>query len=111
MRDVASPDKFVLIPLGAGALKPDSGTETAVVANQRTVTRDGQIAEIVTWVSTCKGKRGSFVMRVGFEHIKPGNGFPHRHRRLEIGSWDGCVRGDHRRGRVANAWVDSDPGP
>jgi hypothetical protein len=103
---VASPDKFVLIPLGAGALKPDSGTETAVVANQRTVTRDGQIADIVTWISTCKGKRGSFVMRVRIEHVEPGNGF-----HIGTGTWrfvrgTGAYAGMTGGGRVANAWVD-----
>src|SRR5262245_32959702 len=50
----ASVGKFELLPLSPGALEPDSGTEAAVVANQRVVTRDGETAQIVTWVSTCK---------------------------------------------------------
>ena len=97
--------KFVLTPLGPGALKPDSGTETAVVANQRVVTRDGQRAEIVTWVTTCKGKRGSFVLRVRIEHIDAGNGF-----HIGTGTWrfvrgTGAYAGITGGGRVANAWV------
>lgn len=101
----ASSLKFVLTPLGAGALKPDSGTETSVVANQRTVTRDGQTANIVTWISTCKGKRGSFVMRVRIEHVDAGNGF-----HIGTGTWrfvrgTGAYAGITGGGRVANAWV------
>ena len=69
------PSRFVLTPYGAGALEPDSGTETAVVAKQRTVTRDGQTAQIVTWISTCKGKRGSFVVRSRMEYVDAGNGY------------------------------------
>ena len=102
----AASAKFVLTPLGAGALKPDSGKETSVVANQRTVTRDGQRAEIVTWISTCKGKRGSFVLRVRIEHIDAGNGF-----HIGTGTWrfvrgTGAYAGITGGGRVANAWVD-----
>ena len=101
----AHPAKFVLTPYGAGALEPDSGTETAVVANQRTVTRDGQTAQIVTWISTCKGKRGSFVMRVRIEHVDAGNGF-----HIGTGTWrfvrgTGAYAGITGGGRVANAWV------
>ncbi len=101
----ASSLKFVLTPLGAGALKPDSGTETSVVANQRTMTRDGQTANIVTWISTCKGKRGSFVMRVRIEHVDAGNGF-----HIGTGTWrfvrgTGAYAGITGGGRVANAWV------
>jgi hypothetical protein len=99
--------KFVLTPRGAGALKPDSGKETSVVANQRAVTRDGQTADIVTWVTTCKGKRGSFVLRVRIEHIDAGNGF-----HIGTGTWrfvrgTGAYAGITGGGRVANAWVDS----
>jgi hypothetical protein len=101
-----APLKFVLTPLGTGALKPDSGSETSVVANQRTVTRDGQTANIVTWISTCKGKRGSFVMRVRIEHVDAGNGF-----HIGTGTWrfvrgTGAYAGITGGGRVANAWVD-----
>jgi hypothetical protein len=100
----AHPLKFALTPLGAGALKPDSGKETAVVANQRTVTRDGQTANIVTWISTCKGKRGSFVMRVRIEHVDAGNGF-----HIGTGTWrfvrgTGAYAGITGGGRVALAF-------
>ena len=100
------PLKFVLTPYGAGALEPDSGTETAVAANKRIVTRDGQTAHVITWISTCKGKRGSFVMRVRIEHVDAGNGF-----HIGTGTWT-FVRGTDAYagitggGRVANAWVE-----
>ena len=97
--------KFVLTPLSPGRLNPDSGTETSVVANKRVVTRDGQRAEIVTWVTTCKGKRGSFVLRVRIEHIDAGNGF-----HIGTGTWrfvrgTGVYAGITGGGRVANAWI------
>jgi len=103
----ASSFKFVLTPLAAGALKPDSGKEASVVASQRVVTRDGQRAEIVTWVTTCKGKRGSLVLRVRIEHIDAGNGF-----HIGTGTWrfvrgTGSYAGITGGGRVANAWVES----
>ena len=100
-----SGQKFELIPQSSGSLRPDSGPTTSVVANQRTVTRDGQSAEIVTWVSTQKGKRGSFVVRARIEHIDAGNGF-----HIGIGTWrfvrgTGAYAGMKGEGRVANAWI------
>jgi hypothetical protein len=100
----ASSLKFVLTPMSPGGLKSDSGKEASVVANQRVVTRDGQRAEIVTWVTTCKGKRGSFVLRVRIEHIDPGNGF-----HIGTGTWrfvrgTGAYAGITGGGRVALAF-------
>jgi hypothetical protein len=58
--------KFVLTPVQAGALEPDSGTVSPAVANYvpRTVVRDGQAVEIykpVVWTLT--GKRGTLSVR------------------------------------------------
>jgi hypothetical protein len=102
----ASFGKFVLTPLQAGALERDSGTETSV-SNERVVMRDGQRVEIVNWVTTCKGKRGSFVIRARIEHVEAGNGY-----HVGIGTWR-FVRGTGRYaqmtggGRVANAWLEN----
>lgn len=101
-----SGQKFVLTPLSAGPLESDSGTSTSVVANQRTVTRNGQTAQIVNWVTTQKGKRGSFVVRARIEHIDAGNGF-----HIGPGTWTfvrgtGVYAGLSGGGRVANAWSD-----
>jgi hypothetical protein len=97
---------FVLEPLQAGVLKYDSGTETGSVASERVVIRDGQEVRIVNWISTFKGRRGTFVLRVRIEHLDAGNGF-----HIGTGTW-AFVRGTGRYarlgggGRVANAWVE-----
>ena len=99
--------KFVLFALSAGPLESDSGAVTGPgPANQRTVTRDGQPAQIVTWVSTQKGKHGSFVVRARIEHIDAGNGF-----HIGTGTWKfirgtGAYAGATGGGRVANAFID-----
>ena len=101
-----SGQKFVFTPLSAGPLESDSGTVTGPgPANQRTVTRDGQPAQIVTWVSKQKGKHGSFVVRARIEHIDAGNGF-----HIGTGTWKfvrgtGAYAGLTGGGRVANAWI------
>jgi hypothetical protein len=104
----ASFGKFVLTPLQAGPLKPDSGTETAV-SNVRVVRRNGERVKITDWVTTLKGKRGSFVIRAQIEHVDAGNGY-----HAGTGTWK-FVRGTGRYaritggGRVGNVWLDSGP--
>ena len=101
-----SSGRFVLTPVGARKLGTDSGTETSVVRSQDIVVRQGQSAKIVTWVTTAKGKQGSFVLRVRIEHIDAGNGF-----HIGTGTWT-FVRGTGKYadatggGRVANAWSE-----
>jgi hypothetical protein len=97
--------KFVLSPLSPGALKPDSGTETSTYTSH-VVVRDGQRVEIANWVTTCKGKRGNFVLRVRIEHIDAGNGF-----HIGTGTWTfargtNAYAGITGGGRVANARID-----
>jgi hypothetical protein len=105
----ASFGKFVLTPLQAGALEPDSGTETSSVSSERAVLREGQSVKIVNWVTTCKGKRGSLVIRVRIEQVEAGNGYY-----VGTGTWK-LVRGTGRYaqitggGRVGNAWVEGGP--
>jgi hypothetical protein len=105
---VASPTsflKFVLSPLSPGGLQADSGTETSTYTSH-VVVRDGQRVEIANWVTTCKGKRGSFVLRVRIDHVGAANGF-----HIGTGTWK-FVRGTDAYagitggGRVANAWID-----
>jgi hypothetical protein len=102
----ASFGKFVLTPLQAGALGPDSGTETSSVSSERVVMRAGQTVKIVNWVTTCKGRRGSFVFRARIEQVEAGNGY-----HVGTGTWK-IVRGTGRYaqitggGRVANAWLE-----
>ena len=66
--------KFVFASLQAGVLKRDSGTEQSVVAKERSVVRDGQSVKVVTWVSTAKGKHGTFVIRERIDNVDAGNG-------------------------------------
>jgi hypothetical protein len=98
----SSTGTFVFEPLGAGAVKYDSGRESSVIAGRRSVTREGQSAEIVTWVTTCEGKRGSLVFRARIEHVDAGNGY-----QVGTGTWDvvrgtGAYAGITGGGRVAN---------
>ena len=37
--------------------------------------RDGQSVKVVTWVTTAKGKQGTFVIRARINHVDAGNGF------------------------------------
>ena len=104
-----SSGRFVLTPVQTGAtgeIELDSGTETSVIRNRRFVVRQGQSVEIVTWITTAKGKHGTFVLRVPIEHIDAGNGF-----HIGTGTWTfvhGTGEYAHARGvgRVANAWSE-----
>jgi hypothetical protein len=78
---------FVLTPLQAGALKRDSGTQTAGSSSARTVMREGQRVEIYDTVGTLKGKLGSLVIRLRTEYVDGGNGY-----HVGTGTWR-VVRG------------------
>lgn len=66
--------KFVFTPLQAGALQRDTGTETSHWS-ERVVMRDGQRVTVQNYVTTRKGKRGSFVVRSRMEYVGAGNGY------------------------------------
>ena len=67
---------FVLTPLQAGVIKPDSGKLVAGSnATDRVVMREGQEVTIADDVSTFKGKRGSFVIRYHGEWVDAGNSY------------------------------------
>ena len=67
---------FVLTPLQAGGVKPDSGKLIAgSLSTDRVVMREGQEVTIVDDVSTFKGKRGSLVTRYHGEWVEAGNGY------------------------------------
>jgi hypothetical protein len=78
---------FVLTPLQAGALKRDSGTQTAGSSSGRTVMREGQRVEIYDSVGTLKGKLGSLVIRYRTEYVDGGSGY-----HVGTGTWK-VVRG------------------
>ena len=108
--------RFGLEPLGAGPLKPDTGVGSSVIASQHSVVRDGQSAQIITWVTTCEGKRGSLVFRARIEHVDAGNGY-----QVGTGTWNvvrgtGAYAGIRGGGRLANVtpvgrpWVEREEG-
>jgi hypothetical protein len=66
--------KFVFTPLQAGPLKRDTGTETSVFT-ERFLMRGGQDVQIQDYVTTRKGKRGTFVTRARIEYVNAGNGY------------------------------------
>jgi hypothetical protein len=100
---------FVLTPLRTGALKADSGTQTAGSSSGRTVIREGQRVEIYDGVGTLKGKRGSLVIRLRTEYVDGGNGY-----HVGTGTWK-VVRGTGQYaqiiggGRTGTVWLDRGP--
>jgi hypothetical protein len=103
----ASP--FVLTPLQAGALKRDSGTQTAGSSSGRSVMREGQRVEIYDSVGTLKGKLGSLVIRYRTEYVDGGNGY-----HVGTGTWK-ILRGTGHYaqitggGRSGTVWLDRGP--
>jgi hypothetical protein len=105
----ANVSPFVLTPLQAGALKRDSGTQTAGSSSGRTVMREGQRVEIYGSVGTLKGKRGSLVIRLRTEYVDGGNGY-----HVGTGTWK-VLRGTGQYaqvtggGRSGTVWLDRGP--
>jgi len=98
---------FVLTPLQAGVIKPDSGKLIAGShATDRVVMREGQEVTINDEVSTFKGKRGSFVTRYHAEWVDAGNGY-----RVASATWK-LMRGTGQYakisggGRAASVWSE-----
>lgn len=110
--NASSPAVFVLTPLQAGALKPDSGT-TRVAGSlppERVAMREGQrVAIYDSIVETLKGKRGSLVIRSRLEYVDAGNGY-----HVGTGTWK-VVRGTGQYaqitggGRRGDVYLDRGP--
>jgi hypothetical protein len=66
--------KFVFAPLQAGALHRDTGTETSSWS-ERVVTRNGHKVTLQNYVTTRKGKLGTFVVRSRIEYVGAGKGY------------------------------------
>ena len=96
MSNPTSFGKFVLTPLRAGPVEPDTGTETST-ASDRFVTREGQRIDILNWVTTSEGKRGSFVIRSRVEYVDAGNGYS-----VGLGTWK-FVRGTGQYAQIAGS--------
>ena len=99
---------FVLEPSEPGRLKSDSGTESAVWS-ESFETRNGQSISITDWVTTRKGKRGTFVIRSHIEYVHAGNGY-----HVGVGTWKavrgtGAYKGIAGEGRIGSVWRDQGP--
>jgi hypothetical protein len=98
---------FVLTPVGAGAIKPDSGKLVAGSTTGRIVMRDGQEVSINDSLGTYKGKLGSLVTRYHSEWVEAGNGY-----HVTFGTWK-VVRGTGQYagviggGREGGVWLES----
>jgi len=79
----ALPDgKFVLEPVQAGAVQPDSGTTQVVWHDPRVVTRDGQTIDIYSGVAwTLTGKRGTLKLQERSEWMRTGDAL------IATGTW------------------------
>ena len=91
----SGPGRFVLTPLGSGALKRDSGEARVAISGGRTVTRQGQEVSLYDITFTYSGKRGSLTIRERSEWVDvsnenaPGVDYPAA---VAIGTWK-VVRG------------------
>jgi len=90
-------ESFVLTPLQAGALKPDSGTMSGIWSNvpSHVVMREGQKVDIHPAVWTLEGKRGSLTIRERAEWVDVGNDDA-----VAIGTWK-VVRGTGQYAQIA----------
>ena len=79
--NLSVPAEWNFTPLQAGALEADSGTETATFKS-RFVRRGGQSVQLFDVTATCKGKRGTLVIREVVERVDVGNGYS-----VQIGTW------------------------
>jgi hypothetical protein len=101
---------FVLTPLEGGAVKRDSGTDSAVWSD-RVVMRDGQSVSITDGVEALEGKRGNLKVRFRIEWVEAGNGY-----NVGSGTWK-VVHGTGQYAQIAGGgrgghmWLDRGRGP
>jgi hypothetical protein len=101
---------FELIPLRAGALERDSGTEKSSFA-RRVMMRKGQSVDVIDGVETLRGERGSLKLRFRIEWVEAGNEY-----RVGTGTWK-LLRGTGQYaeitggGRRGDVWLDRGRGP
>jgi hypothetical protein len=100
---------FVLVPLHAGPLERDSGTQMGALPPERVVMRNGQSVSLYDGVTTLRGKRGNLVIRYRSEYVDAGNGY-----HVGTGTWT-VVRGTGQYAKVdggglsGNVWLDRGP--
>lgn len=88
--DMAGGQRFSLIPLQTGALKPDSGPSTADPQRGRSFMRQGQQVSIYNITYTLSGKQGNLTIQEKNEWVdvsqKNARGFDYRPG-VAIGTW------------------------
>ena len=98
---------FVLTPLQAGAIKPDSGKMIAASSPERIVMREGQRVSIYDGGSaTLKGKLGSLVIRYHSEWVDAGNGYHVATDTWKVVRGTGQYAGVTGGGRGGSAWLE-----
>ncbi len=98
---------FVLTPLQAGAIKPDSGKMIAAFSPERIVMREGQRVSIYDGGSaTLKGKLGSLVIRYHSEWVDAGNGYHVATDTWKVVRGTGQYAGVTGGGRGGGVWLD-----
>jgi hypothetical protein len=100
---------FVLQPMGAGKLAPDSGTAEWCCWSRRLLTRDGQRVEVNNPVATLTGKRGTLVLRWRIEWLDAGNGYTIGASTWKVVRGTGVYDGISGSGRGAASWLPRGP--
>ena len=101
--------RFVLTPLQAGTIKPDSGKWIAVFPPERVVMREGQRVSIYEGPSTLKGKLGSLVIRTRSEWVDAGNGYHVAAETWKVVRGTGQYAGITGGGRGGSVYLDRGP--
>jgi len=105
----AGVDRFVLKPLGPGALGTDSGSVDYCCWSAQTLLRDGQSVLVNDPRATFTGKRGTLVLRLRIEWLDAGNGYT-----VGVSTWrvvggTGAYKDVTGSGRGAGAWLPRGP--
>lgn len=97
---------FVLTPLQAGAIKPDSGKWIAGPDTGGEVMREGQEVSTHAGTSTLKGTRGSLVIRHRQEWVEAGNGYQVATATWKVVRGTGQYAGVTGGGRGGTVWFE-----
>ena len=100
---------FVLTPLQAGTIKPDSGKWITVIPSERVVIREGQQVSIYDGPATFKGKRGTLVVRYRSEWVDAGNGYHVAAETWKVVRGTGQYAGITGGGRGGSVYLDRGP--
>jgi len=97
---------FVLTPMHAGPIKPDSGIWSVGPEKTHEAMRGGQDVSVYVTTSTLKGKLGSLVVRVRQEWTEAGNGYNASADTWKVVSGTGQYAGVTGGGRGTTVWFE-----